>query len=302
MLMKNLLIMTLAALIALGLAGCPASVDDDGGGRLPEGIVMTTAISGPFVIALEGTDLMVDWGDGSPVVKETGYSSGDKNHNYDDNTEHTITITGNVYGLECVGMKLKSLDLRAAKDLDYLHCGNNSLTRLDLSRNTALKLIYCNNNSLKRLNVSKSKALKELDYSNNKIPSLDLSKNTALEGLWCDGNSIPSLTVSRNIALKVLSCNDNSLKSLNLSKNIALEKLYCDDNSLSSLDLSKNTRLEFISCDTNKMTTAAALNNLFRTLPTRSDDDKGLIYISGNLGAGTCDDSIATVKNWVVGR
>ena len=186
--MKKLLIIVIAAILAL--AACPTDGDSGGGSSLPKGIVMKTAKSGDVSIYLEGEDITINWGDKTALQEITGPFDNDIGHNYADATERTITITGVIYGLNCSSLELKSLDVRAAKDLKELSCYENSLTKLDVSRNTALVELYCQNNYLESLNVS---------------------RNTKLVSLWCWHNYLESLDVSRNTALEVLDCLDNGM-------------------------------------------------------------------------------------------
>ena len=136
------------------------------------------------------------------------------------------------------------------------------------------------------------------------LTKLDVSKNPALTRLDCRGNQLTTLDVSKNTALEVLRCDQNRLTDLDVSKNIALKILECNYNQLTILDVS-NTSLMFLSVVGNQFS-ASALNNLFRTLPDYSKDNRGnAIYISeraenvvGNPGILDCDRSIAEERGW----
>jgi len=134
------------------------------------------------------------------------------------------------------------------------------------------------------------------------ITQIDVRDAPELLLLSCQNNYLTSLDLSRNTRLRWLGCDGNSLTSLDVSKNTALNELTCLGNSLSSLDVSANTKLEWLDCESNQIDTADAIDDLFDTLPPRTADDKGRIYIGGNGGADDCDVSIARDKNWVVLR
>jgi hypothetical protein len=128
-------------------------------------------------------------------------------------------------------------------------------------------------------------------------------------GLSCAaGNRLTALDVSRNTVLTDLNCSNNQLTALDVSKNIALNDLECNHNQITKLDVSKNTVLWALSCVGNQFT-AAALNDLFGTLPDKKTETEkygGVIFISysgkpeaGNPGNRDCDRSIAEKRGWV---
>jgi hypothetical protein len=126
--------------------------------------------------------------------------------------------------------------------------------------------------------------------------------------LYCAGNGLTALDVSRNTALTYLLCSNNQLTGLDVSKNIALNDLECNHNQIAKLDVSKNTVLWTLSIVGNQFT-AAALNDLFGTLPDKKTETEkygGVIFISysgkpeaGNPGNRDCDRSIAEKRGWV---
>jgi Leucine-rich repeat (LRR) protein len=122
--------------------------------------------------------------------------------------------------------------------------------------------------------------------------------------LYCAGNGLTALDVSRNTALTYLLCSNNQLTGLDVSKNIALNDLECNHNQITKLDVSKNKTLNILSIVGNQLT-AAALNDLFGTLPDYSKTDIGgsAIFISNRSGSGNpgnldCDRSIAEKRGW----
>ncbi len=135
------------------------------------------------------------------------------------------------------------------------------------------------------------------DFSDATARNIVITGNVTM--LTCRNIGLTALDVSRNIVLTDLNCSDNQLTGLDLSKNTALKRLEFDYNQIINLDVHKNTALTFLSCVVNQLT-AAALNELFRTLPDnpKPESYESTIYITGNPGSLDCDRSIAEKKGW----
>ena len=142
------------------------------------------------------------------------------------------------------------------------------------------------------------------DYSGTTEHNIVITCNAT--GLDCrGGNQLTALDVSRCTSLTELNFGENQLTALDVSKNTALERLSCNFNQITHLDVSKNTTLWLLEVVGNQFT-AAALNDLFRTLPDRSKlgpEYVGGIHIStysggGNPGNNDCECSIAEARGW----
>jgi len=178
--------------------------------------------------------------------------------------------------LLCNQNSLKTLDLRANKELTQLWVGNNQLKVLDLSANTKLEYIYadyndlkvldvghmpklyhlsCNYNILLSLDVSNNPDLEALSVVDNDLAALDVSKNPKLKELSCAGNRIEKLDVSKNPELISLGLSDNNVSTLDIGNNTKLKNLYCSDNELTKLDISANLDLVNLYCEDNHLTT-----------------------------------------------
>ena len=246
-------------------------------------ITMTTLASevSLYIGLKQGTEsIVINWGDGKgSKTYETSCEYSDYcyfsvTYSYSSESEHHITIIGeNIEYLKCTG--------------SFLYAAGNQLTALDVSRNTALKKLVC---------------------GSSQLTTLDVSKNVALEYLELGGNQLTTLDVSNNVALEYLGCGYNQLTTLDVSKNRMLTHLNCSYNQLTTLDVSHNTELRFLYCQYNLLT-ASALNDLFRTMPKKSDlyakhgrypDFSYTIYIHENPGTNNCDVSIAQEKGWRV--
>ena len=137
----------------------------------------------------------------------------------------------------------------------------------------------------------------ELYCSEIGLTNLDISRSPALKILKCNDNQLTSLDVTKNTMLIELNCTNNQLTSLNVNNNLVLAELFCGRNLLTSLDVTKNIAMtEYLSVYANQLSTEA-LNVLFSALPYGNN---GTIFIMDNPGTNTCDQSIATGKEWIV--
>ena len=200
-----------------------------------------------------------------------------------------------LYNLFCNDNYLTDLDVSENTTLKYLDCIYNRLTTLDLSRNTALIVLHCDGNILTALDLSANTELIELECRYNRLTALDVSRNTDLRYFSCTGNQLTVLDVSKNTKLYYFACPSNQLTSLDVSQNTKLDELICANNLLSTLVVSRDTAPLWLDFATNQLT-ASALNDLFRTLPTKY----GYIFIEDNPGTHECDRSIAEEKGWEV--
>ena len=252
-------------------------------------------------LSVGSDNFTIDWGDGKKNNLNDAYFISEHtyeqvvslcfSYNYSEAFEHRITITGD--------------------NIVRLDCSQNQLTALDVSRYPYLKHLNCWLNQLVSLDVSKNIALENLNVRDNSLTSLDVSKNTALEVLIIGGTALTSLDVSHNTELRLLNCKDAQITNLDVSKNTALTSLNCRNNELISLDVSNNNELLILACGGNQLT-AAALNDLFETLPfvpelILSENTSGQptwVYFTGwldisdNPGIFECEFSIAVEKNW----
>ena len=271
-------------------------------------ITMTTAKTSNVTIGMLGSGTFtIDWGDGSAIETHTFPLSKIRitpyhyyTHSYSDVFSRTVIITGeDITYFDCSANQLTSLGVSKNTTLTNLICSDNQLTSLKVSNITALAHLYCSGNQLKNLDISENIALTDLSCGMNQLTDLDVSKNSALTTLSCGNNPLKSLDVSNNSALTNLDCSDNQLKSIDVSKNSVLTHLSCSDNQLTSLDVSNNTELKFLFLRNNQLI-SSALNVLFETLPLYSSEGFYWIFIGENLGADTCDKSLAENKRWTV--
>ena len=212
----------------------------------------TKSVDESFNLYIEGTDVYVDYGDGTPVA-----------YAYDGTVRGSgeIKLYGNITELWCGGNQLTALDVSNNTALTRLDCISNQLTSLDVSNNTALTELQCERNRLTSLDVSNNTALTRLWCFENQLTALDVSGCTALTRLVCESNQLTALDVSKNTALTSLYCGYNQLTALDVSKNTALTELECRVNQLTSLDVSKNTALTHLGCYQNQLTALDVSHN-----------------------------------------
>ena len=111
--------------------------------------------------------------------------------NFDTNHDGTLDQSEQdaITSINCSSMKITSLvGIKAFKNLNELHCGDNNLTSLDLDDLAYLEQVYC---------------------FDNKLTSIKVDNCTRLGVLYCPGNLLTSLDVSGNANLRVLDCTEN---------------------------------------------------------------------------------------------
>ena len=297
-------VLVLAVMISL-LVACNREQQEEMPEVIPDNtITMTTQSSmvGFSVVIPFGTDILVDWGDGTEIcgINDADYPPEFLDEgiglrftrNYTPNmawncdTEHRITITGTILRLGCESNQLTALDVRGAPGLSWLRCSSNQLTTLDVGRNTKLTYLECSGNLLTELDLSRHADLIELGCSNNQLTTLDVNGATALYWLYCDYNQLSTLDTNGNPCLRELNCYENQLTKLDMSNNTSLIRLHCQKNQL----------------------TTSALNALFITLPLPMPNNPSYtkgnltyiysLWISDNPGTSDCDVSIALERGW----
>lgn len=196
---------------------------------------------------------------------------------------------------------LKAVNLAPLIQLRLLSIDNNQLKTLNASGSNQLEAIYCNNNSISAVNLTGLSALNILATQNNPITSLNLSNLSRLQTVNCaytsPGGPMTSINLSGCNALSLVYLFNQSLTSINISAFDALRSLYVFQNQLSAINLTNCSNLNYADIRNNKLT-ATQLNNTFFTL--NSGVSAKRMYIGGNPGAGTCNTSIATDRNWTI--
>ena len=237
----------------------------------------------------------VDWGDGQPVVYNTGKEPIREITGTVKGSTITITGDGNWNMLSCADCGLTDIDLTGARDFASLYCQNNQLTTLDIKGMKELTDLDCSNNQIARfsfsgatatseipklenLNISNNQftgtfnyplpSLKTLNISNNQFTGALLTSNTGLVSLQCEGNKLGGLAVDKAPNLTALVCSNNNIANLLLSKTATeIRQLVADNNRISvTLDLSAYSNLADLSVSNNVITKLYLPENKLRSL------------------------------------
>lgn len=132
------------------------------------------------------------------------------------------------------------------------------------------------------------------------LASLDVSQCSELETLEIRQGTLTTLDLSRNAKLNWLYCPELHLEQLDLSSNPLLTFLECSDNSLTALDATHNPSLYQVMCSNNPFVNdAASLTSFARTLPNRTGQTSGTLYLDNAAAAAIIKD-ICAARNWSV--
>lgn len=209
----------------------------------------------------------VDWGDGSPVGTVTAYGQPSASHVYPDDNEYQISIVGRftefIHSFGNFGRRLKSVDSYGGivfDSLSYNDCWY-------------LTSIPAGGPPVRSRDFS---SLFESCASFNHIPHLDTVGGTAFQACFWGCSTLLSIG------------------SMDFSGGDDFFITFQNCPSLESVDVfGIRADVSFANC----LLGASALNTIFSNLGTVSGKT---ITITGNPGAGTCNQSIATGKGWTV--
>ncbi len=256
---------------------------------LPDGEFMISVIpdaNNRVVFSGFAQKVTIDWGDGTREIYESDEEVYE--HQYATNGEKVIVGQADfMQGLfnSCYGrMRDPAIGV---------------WTRLNVTGLYWLRWLSCNGDNLSSLNVTRNPALERLLCEGNQLTKLDLSKNKALQDLWCTYNPLTNMDLSNNPTLVMLLCGSCQLAELDFSYNDELEGVYCNNNQLTHIELGSNPMLDFIECGGNLMS-ANTLDSLFMSLPMRTNESWGQIYIYDNPGAAACDKDLSVGQYWDV--
>ncbi len=281
---------------------------------------LTRAGGGSIGFGVAGTGMVtIEWGDGEQTNASINTSAETFfPHTYAESAVYVVTVSGDIWSLDCSRSGLIGLDISAAPGLVTLKCSGNKLTdfvhddlslpELDLSGDTALTELVINTANTKKLDVSGCRALVTLtakpgsgvrgaletlnitdctalefiDCRWNKLEQIDLSTNPVLEYLYCLGNEFEELDVADNPALHTLWCHTNDLKELDVTQNPLLVSLSCSINPLTELNLSQNTVLNYLDCGSTQLTELNLLNNPDLSMLFCTGSNFGSLNLSAN--------------------
>jgi hypothetical protein len=161
------------------------------------------------------------------------------------------------------------------KDIRKFRCNNAVITTIDVRKCPSLLELNLTDNHLTEIDISKNRNLTHLHLRRNKIANIDISKNSELTFISIAENNLSAIDISNNVELSVLGLGGNKLQNLDIRNNTRLSELYLWTNELSSIDILQNRRLTEIDIRNNPFP-VHIINQMIRTLPTRSSDETTL--------------------------
>ncbi|WP_025665754.1 immunoglobulin-like domain-containing protein [Aquimarina megaterium] len=173
-----------------------------------------------------------------------------------------LSANSNLIEINCLEMKLNSINISGLTSLEILRARENNLTTIDLSSNLALKTLNLDKNNFSTIDISANTALVDFRIRENTLTALDITTNTNLTRLFCKDNSLSSLDVTNNTLLENLNCGKNQFTTLDVSTLTNLTDLFIEDTpALTSLDVSNNGNLEDIGVDNTSLSFLDLSNN-----------------------------------------
>ncbi len=210
------------------------------------------------------TNLLIDWGDGS--ISEKIAEKGANTHDYEQEGEYKIRITGNVsniVSLTSQGNNITQADLSSATNIQEINLIDNVLQTIDLSELTKLNKLWLNNNKIQTLNLSRNAELKDVRVENNSLETITFADKSKITALNIRKNVISHINISSLSELLHFSFKNTNIKTINLSGNNELRSLHCS--SLDKLAIENKPNLEYIEITDNNFT-EEEINNFFNSL------------------------------------
>lgn len=236
-------------------------------------------ISFALVAPQEGTEILIDWGNGtaqreiigqttrrfdhkalgtkikiSGSLIEADFSSYPGQGTWDNEFTSIQLVQPDLQVLYTYMNPIGSIDLKDCPNLTLLDVAYTGISELDLSHSTKIDTLLCYGNSLAKLDLSKLTELKKLDAKKNQLTSIDLSSCVKLGYLDLQGNQLSKIDLSKLKSLSALALGANKLSKLDLANQSEVETLLVNDNRLTELDLSKLTKLATLYCNGNQLT------------------------------------------------
>ena len=247
--------------------------------RIELGTKVGHDISFALAAPQEGTEILIDWGNGtaqrevvgqttrrfdgkalgtyikiSGSLIEADFSSYPGQGTWDSEFTSLQLVQPDLQVLYTYMNPIGSIDLKDCPNLTLLDVAYTGISELDLSHSTKIETLLCYGNSLAKLDLSKLTELKKLDAKKNQLTSIDLSSCVKLGHLDLQGNQLSEIDLSNLKSLSTLALGANKLSKLDLANLSEVEKLFVNDNRLTELDLSKLTKLATLYCNGNQLT------------------------------------------------
>ncbi|MFR6435146.1 leucine-rich repeat domain-containing protein [Porphyromonas sp.] len=236
-------------------------------------------ISFALVAPQEGTEILIDWGNGvaerniigqttkrldgkalgdyikvsGPII-EADLSSYPGQGTWDNEFTSLQLVQPDLQVLYTYMNPIGSIDLKDCPNLTLLDVAYTGISELDLTHCTQLDTLLCYGNTLATLDLSKLTGLRKLDAKKNQLTSIDLSSCVNLGHLDLQGNQLSEIDLSKLTGLHTLALGANKLSKIDLANQSEVETLLVNNNQLKELDLSKLTKLATLYCNGNQLT------------------------------------------------
>ena len=234
-----------------------------------------------FAIAApqEGTEILIDWGNGVPErniigqttkrldgkalgdyikvsgpIIEADLSSYPGQGIWDNEFTSLQLVQPDLQILYTYMNPIGDIDLKDCPNLTLLDVAYTGISELDLTNCTQLDTLLCYGNNLSKLDLSKLTGLRKLDAKKNQLTSIDLSSCVNLGYLDLQGNQLSEIDLSMLTGLHTLALGANKLSKIDLADLPEIETLLVNDNQLKVLELSKLTQLATLYCNGNQLT------------------------------------------------
>ena len=236
-------------------------------------------ISFALVAPQEGTEILIDWGNGvaerniigqttkrldgkalgdyikiSGSLIEADLSSYPGQGTWDNEFTSLQLVQPDLQVLYTYMNPIGSIDLKDCPNLTLLDVAYTGISELDLTHCTQLDTLLCYGNTLATLDLSKLTGLRKLDAKANQLTSIDLSSCVNLGYLDLQGNQLSEIDLSMLTGLNTLALGANKLSKIDLANQSEVETLLVNNNQLKELDLSKLTKLATLYCNGNQLT------------------------------------------------
>ncbi|WP_418313287.1 leucine-rich repeat domain-containing protein [Porphyromonas sp.] len=236
-------------------------------------------ISFALVAPQEGTEILIDWGNGVPErniigqttkrldgkalgdyikvsgpIIEADLSSYPGQGIWDNEFTSLKIVQPDLQVLYTYMNPIGSIDLKDCPNLILLDVAYTEISELDLTHCLQLDTLLCYGNNLSKLDLSKLTGLRKLDAKANQLTSIDLSSCVKLGYLDLQSNQLSEIDLSMLTGLHTLALGDNKLSKIDLANQPEIETLLVNDNQLKELDLSKLTQLATLYCNGNQLT------------------------------------------------
>ena len=169
-------------------------------------------------------------------------------------------------------VKLNSIDLSAARAMQYLKLTGTNLFSIDLGYNKGLKSLVLNGNNFASLNIRgvndyyQKNFLQDIDLSDNGMFSVTLNDMGTIHNLNLSNNMLEEVSFKDGDNIETLDISNNYFTTVDVNYSTQMTKLNISNNQITSVVLPTELSLKEFDCSNNGLS--------FATLPVLSGLDK----------------------------